>query len=240
MQTFKWMVGKDWWAWLLQTPRETNTPLSRPACIQKVTEKGKNKRLVFAAGISRASQRPQQSECSNGRCCVNDFSVPHGMDNNSKNNWDVESTLRNTISTAANLGGKKSVWCCLFPSCRKAFTGDSNNCLYSDLVLFWKENLLSRRKGMSQSDKGPQQITLDFVLTLRLFYFLADKFFFQHNWPHCFPILLLSPWAFSFGFLWNTLGTCNSLFSQVKSSMQKNLRSNWNKKTQGRLFVTMS
>lgn len=44
-----------------------------------------------------------------GRCCVSDFSVPYGTDNNSKNNFVVEGMLRNTISIAANLGGKKSV-----------------------------------------------------------------------------------------------------------------------------------
>lgn len=152
-----------------------------------------------------------------GRCCVSDFSAPHGMDNNGKNNLDVEGKLRNTISIAANLGGKESVWCCLFPSCRKAFTGDGINRLCSVLVRFWNENLLSLWKGMLQLDKGPQQIRLDFFPTLRLFYFLADKFF-QHSRPifFFFPVLLLSPWAFSFGFLWNTLWKSSWFFSQVK------------------------
>lgn len=153
-----------------------------------------------------------------GRCCVSDFSVPYGTDNNRKNNLDVEGKLRNTISIAANLGGKKSVWCCLFPSCRKAFTGDSINRLCSVLVRFWNENLLSLWKGMLQLDKGPQQIRLDFFPTLRLFYFLPDKFF-QHSRPHFifFPsVLLISPWALSFGFLWNTLWKSSWFFSQVK------------------------
>lgn len=188
---------------------------------------------MFAADITRAFQRPKQSQrVQTGRCCVSDFTVPYGTDNNSKNNLDVEGTLRNTISIAANPGGKKSVWCCLFPNCRKAFTGDGVNCLCSDLVRFWNENRLSLWKGMSQSDKGPQQIRLDFFPTLSLFYLLADKFF-QHSRPHFFPILLLSPWAFPFGFLCKTFWKSSWFFSQVKWSMQENLRNNWNKKTQG-------
>ena len=91
--------------WLLWTPQETNIPLSQPACIQKVKKNGKKKRLLFAADITHAFQRPKQSKrVQMGRCSVSDFSVPYGMDNNSKNNLDVEGTLRNTISIAANLG----------------------------------------------------------------------------------------------------------------------------------------
>lgn len=188
--------------------------------------------------LSKDQSNPKRVQM--GRCCVSDFSVPCGMDNNLKNKLDVEGMLRNTISIAANLGGKKSVWCCLFPNCRKAFIGDSISCLCSDLVRFWNENRLSLWKGMSQSDKGPQQIRLDFFLTPCLFYFLADKFFFQHSRPHVFPILLLSPWAFSFGYQWKKFWKSSWFCSQVKWSMQENLRNNWNKKTQGRLFIIMS
>lgn len=146
--------------------------------------------------------------------------------------------LRNTISIAANLGGRKSVWCCLFPNCRKAFTGDSINCLCGDLVHFGNRNVLSLWK-MSQSYKGPQQIRSDFVPTLSLFCLLADKFFFQRSRSHSFPYPFAFP-TFSFGFLWNTFWKLSEFFSQVQTSVKEKLRNQNNKIPEGVLLVTMS
>lgn len=161
--------------------------------LKKMVRRKKKKRHVFATDITHAFQRPKQSKrVQMGRCCVSDFSVPYGMDNNSTNNLVVGGMLWNTISIAANLGGRKSAWCCLFPNCRKAFTGDSINCLCGDLVHFWKRNVLSLWKELSQSYKGPQQIWSDFFPTLSLFCLLADKFFSQCSRSHSFPY----PFAF--------------------------------------------